>query len=291
MVGVAAALGSAALWALGGVVLRDVAGRLSAFYITAIRTSVAALIALLIFAVVGPYDALIHMPSSTIALLLGTALLLSLGDTAFVRAMAFEDVSRVFTTSTGLYILASVSGSIVFAGEDFSVRLVIAGVAVLVGARLVVRRQAGAASPVVLRARQPMPALLLAIFAAILWSIGLLILADAMESIDALAANALRMPFTAVFLASIAGVRGEHRRQWKRQDLIPIFLNGALMAGATLLFLVAVKEGSVGGVAVLTSTSPIFAVPLAHFFLNERITLVTASGVTTCMIGVWLASV
>ncbi len=291
MVAIVAALGAAAFWALGGVVIRDVAGRVSAFYITAIRTSGAALIALLIFAVVGPYDALLELPGSTIALLVGTALLLSLGDTAFVRAMAFEDVSRVFTTSTGLYILASVSGSIVFAGEDFSGRLVIAGIAVLAGGTLVVRRQAGTASEAIIRARQPMTALLLATLAAILWAAGVLILADAMESVDALAANALRMPITAIFLASIAGMRGEHRRPWHRHDLTPIALNGALITGATLLFLVAVKQGSIGSVVVLTSTSPIFVVPLAHFFLNERVTLATAAGVTACMIGVWLASI
>ena len=291
MVAIVAALAAAALWALGGVVIRDVAGRVSAFYITAIRTSVAGLIALLIFAVLGPYDSLIDLPGSTVILLLGTALLLSLGDTAFVRAMAFEDVSRVFTTSTGLYILASVAGSIVFAGEDFSLRLALAGIAVLAGGTLVVRRQAGLASAAVIRARQPMPALLLAILAAILWGAGLLILADAMDSVDALAANALRMPFTGIFLAAIAGIRGEYRRSWQRRDLTPIVLNGALIAVATLMFLIAVKEGSIATVAVLTSTSPIFAVPLAHFFLNEKVTLVTAAGVTTCMFGVWLASV
>ena len=291
MVGIVAALGSAACWALAGIVVRDVAGRAGAFYITAIRTVVAAVVVLAIFVVIGPYQALFDLPTSTLALLFATGLIGALGDTAFVRALAFEDASRMFTVSTGLYIFASVSGSIVFSGESFSVQLLIAGIAVLIGARLVLQRQSGKASPALVRARKPMTALLLAVLAAILWAFSLLVLSDAMESVNALAASAFRLPLTALFLLLITGLRGEHRRPVKRSDLGPISLNGAFMAGATMMFLLAVKEGDVGTVAVLTSTSPIFVAPLAHFFLKEKVTLVTGSGIAISMAGVWLASI
>ena len=69
MVGELAALSSAALWALSGVVIKDVTGRLSAFYIMAVRTSVSAVLALSIFLVVGADWSILSLPASTLLLL------------------------------------------------------------------------------------------------------------------------------------------------------------------------------------------------------------------------------
>ena len=291
MVGELAALGSAALWALSGVVIKDIAGQLSAFYIMAVRTGVAALIALSAFALVGPDAAVLRLPESTLVLLLGSALLFTLGDTAFVRALAVEDVSRVFTVTTSLYILVSVTGSVVFTDESLSLLLVLGGLAVLIGARLVVHEQAGATDRPAARGRQPALALSLSVVAALLWATGLLAVSDAMESVDPLAANALRLPLMAIALGLIVGLRGEHRRGLKQHDLRLLALSGALVVGAMMLFLLSAKLSSVGTVAVLTSTSPIFVAPLAHFLLKERVTLRVAGGTMTCMVGIWLASV
>ena len=57
-----------------------------------------------------------------------------------------------------------------------------------------------------------------------------------------------------------------------------------------LLFLLAADLAPAGLVAVLTSTAPIFAVPMAHFLLKERITRRILGGTVACMIGILLAS-
>jgi len=289
MVGEAAALGSAVLWAISAVAVKTVSGRLSAFYIMTVRTSVAAVFVLVLFGLSGGDATVVHLSLATIAVLLGSGGAAILGDAAFVRAMAVEDVSRVFTVSTSLYILASVTGSVIFLGEPLSAFLLLGGLAVLVGARLVVYEQVGARLASAGRGRQPVFALWLAVLAALLWTASLLTVADALESVEALSATALRLPFMAFVLGVIAGSRGEHRRRSTLADLRLLAISGALIAGATTLFLLAAKTTSAGTVAVLTSTSPIFVAPMAHAFLGERLTPRIAGGTATCMAGIWLA--
>jgi drug/metabolite transporter (DMT)-like permease len=255
-----------------------------------VRTVVAALLALLIYAVVVP-ESPFDLPTTTLAVLLGSGLVAVMGDSAFVRAMAVEDVSKVFTVSTSLYILLSVAGSVIFMGDALSWLLVLAAAAVLIGARLVVDQPNDVTAEARQRARQPLFALQLGVLAALFWSTSLLAVSDAMESVEPLSATALRLPFMAIALGFIAGVRGEHRRGWTSRDLGVLAVSGCLIVGAMMLFLLSAKSSSAGTVAVLTSTSPIFVAPLAHFFLNERLTLRIASGTMTCMLGIWLASI
>ena len=289
MVGEAAALGSAASWAVSAVLIKGISTRRSAFYIMAARTAVAGLLALIVFAVVRPASPL-DLPASTIVVLLVSAAVAISGDVAFVRAMAVEDVSRVFTVSTSLYILVSVAGSVVFYGDALSPWLLLGGLAVLVGSRLVIHQPAGAATTA-RSGRKPMFALWLSVVAALFWSASLLAVSRAMESVEPLTATAMRMPFMAVALVLFAASRGEHRQALAPRDASMLALSGALIGASMLLFLAAAKLSDAGTVAVLTSTSPIFVAPLAHFFLSERLTPRIATGTMTCMLGIWLASI
>jgi drug/metabolite transporter (DMT)-like permease len=289
--GEAAALGSAFFWAISALLVKSVSGRLSTFYIMAVRAAFAALIALAIFAAAGPD--LSGLDFHVTVLLLASAAMAMLGDTAFVRALAVEDVSRLFTVSTSLYILMSVAGSVAFAGGPFSALLVLAGLAVLVGSRLVLHRQNPESETAPARQqsqRNPGFALWLGIVAALLWSVSLLVISEAMESVDALSAAAIRLPFMAVTLGAIATMRGEYRQGVRAEDLKILLASGALVVGAMTLFLLSAKLSTAGTVAVLTSTSPIFVAPLAHFFLDERLTLRIGAGTLICMAGIWLAT-
>ena len=289
--GEAAALGAAAFWAVSAIVIKSVSGRLSTFYIMAVRTSVAAVLALIIFVAPGSDDAVLDLRATLMFALLGSALMAMLGDASFVRALAVEDVSRVFTVSTSLYILISVAGSVLFAHEPFSLLLILAGLAVLVGARLVVHQPLESPARLGFGTRDPGFALWLSVVAAVLWSASLLVVSEAMESVEALTATAIRLPFMALALGVIAGVRGDHRQRATMRDFGLLALSRVLITGAMALFLLSAKLSSAGTVAVLTSTSPIFVAPLAHFFLNERLTLRVAGGTMTCIVGIWLASI
>lgn len=291
-----AALGSACLWALATIVIKGVSGRLSASFIMAVRTSCAAILLLIAVGIFDPGLLDLGLPASMMLILLGSMLFGGVGDLAFVRAVAIEDVSRVFTVSSALYILFSVAGSVVFAGEPFSLLLVLGGVAVLFGTRLVVVDPAKVTAgerrrDIIERPRQPVQALRLSVLAALLWSSSLLTISDALEEVEPLTAASLRLPFMALVLVAGASVRGDmHLRSTRGLDLATLALSGALALTSMIFFLVAADQASAGTVAVLTSTSPIFAVPMAHFLLKERVTRRILGGTAACMLGIFLAS-
>ena len=260
----------------------------------AVRTAIAALLAIAVIVVFRPADAHFDLPASTLIVLLGSALLPLIGDVAFVRALAVEDLSRVFTVSTSLYILLSVAGSVLFFGEPFSWFLIIGGVAVLIGSRLVLNESSAEAEAALegVRRRQPALGLRLSIATAVFWSIGLLAVSEALESVEPLNATILRLPFMAISLALVVGLRGDLRlRERSARDLQTLAISAVLVLGSMLLFLLSAKLASAGTVAVLTSTSPIFAVPLAYFFLKEHVTPRIVSGTAICMTGIWLTFV
>jgi drug/metabolite transporter (DMT)-like permease len=179
-------------------------------------------------------------------------------------------------------------------GEPFSILLVIGGIAVLFGTRLVV---VDPASPTLSEPnqgdhpRQPILALQLAIVAAFLWSAALLTISDALEDVDPLTAASLRLPFMAVVLVVMTSVRGDmHVRSVTRRDFGSLALSGSLVLTSMLLFLTAADLAPAGTVAVLSSTGPIFAVPMAHFLLKEHVTQRVLTGTIACMLGVFLAS-
>ena len=291
MTGEAAALVSAAFWALATVSVKGVTGRLSASFIMAVRTAIAAVQANAFILIVSPGDANLDMPVLTIAVLLTSALLPLAGDVAFVRALAVEDLSRVFTISTSLYILLSVAGSVLFFGEPFSWFLVAGGAAVLLGSRLVLNESQAEAEAAVqaVRRRQPVFGLQLSIVTALFWSTGLLAVSEALDSVEPLTATLLRLPFMALTLLAFVGVRGDLSLKGRSKDDVgTLAVSAVLVLGSTLLFLLSAKNASAGTVAVLTSTSPIFAVPLAVFFLKEQVTPRVIGGTAVCMAGIWL---
>jgi drug/metabolite transporter (DMT)-like permease len=292
MIGEAAALGSAALWATSTVAIKDVTSRLSAFYIMAVRTGIATVLAIVLVAIVKPSVLAFTIPLSTFGVLLGSGMIAILGDAAFVRAIAVEQVSRVFTISTSLYILLSVCGSIVFTGAAVSWFLPLGGLAVLAGSRFVLTSSIPAPeakNPGSRSAELRLAGLWLSIVASVLWAGSLLIVSHAMKSVDPLSATVLRLPFMAAAMLLVVLVRGDHRRHgWPGRDLNPLVLSGVMVLGSILLFLLSAKSAGAGTVAVLTSTSPIFAVPLAYFFLNEKITPRVAGGTAACMAGICL---
>jgi drug/metabolite transporter (DMT)-like permease len=262
----------------------------------AVRTSCAAVLLLIGIGIYDPGLIDLTLPAGVMALLLGSMLLGGVGDLAFVRAVSIEDVSRAFTVSSSLYILFSVAGGVLFTGEPFSFLLVAGGAAVLFGTRLVVADSTAdstdeATNGTNRRPREPRHALRLAVLAALLWAAALLTISDALEKVGPVTAAGLRLPFFAVALVLNAGVRGDLAlRSAGRHDMGTLALSGTLVLGSMLLFLAAADLAPAGLVAVLTSTSPMFAVPLAHFLLKERLTLRNLTGIAACMAGIVMAS-
>ena len=284
------ALASAAFWAFGSALVKNVTPRVSALYISVVRVGCGALLSVLITAMLGQIGLLGDTPLRVVGILLGCSLAVMLGNLGFVRAIALDDVSRVFPVTNGLYIMFSVVASVLFAGETLTWYIGVGGFLVLIGIYLLAtgqRRQPvgpGGTPP-----RIRLLAMLIGGAAALSWSIGLIGVNDAMKYIEPMPANVIRMPFMAMMLTAMAAVRGDVRRyQVSRQDIVLMVLSGLLAGGSSITFVAALKWSEPATVAILNSTAPLFLAPLAFMFLHEHATWKVMAGTIICVAGVIL---
>jgi drug/metabolite transporter (DMT)-like permease len=104
------------------------------------------------------------------------------------------------------------------------------------------------------------------------------------------AAGALRTGGAATFLLPVLSARRAAEPQ--RPDfgnVASLIVAGIVAIGiGGLLYIAAVQEAGAGRTAILTSTMPLFTLPLAVVFLRERVTPRVVAGTITCIAGIWL---
>ena len=61
---------------------------------------------------------------------------------------------------------------------------------------------------------------------------------------------------------------------------------GTLSTASSILFVAGVRYAGVAVATVLSSTAPIFALPLGFFFLGERVPLIAVAGIVLTIIGI-----
>jgi len=290
MVGEGLALASAAFLGLSTALLKIVTPRVSVVYLTTLRMVGSALLVVVVTLAAGKAALITQVPMGVLGILLGAGVIVMAGHVLLVKAIALDDVSRVFPATTGLYILMSVVLSFLLAHEPVSWRAVLGGVMVLGGVySLSIRRhrhwrlqdQAGSKSGLV--------ALGLATVVGLAWAIGVLWMNEVVRHVEPIPATAIRVPFMALVLLGMAAATGNIRwRSVSRQDLSVVCVCGLLGGASTLTFVAALEWSSPATVVILNSTAPFFVVPLAFTWLHERMTRQVVLGTMACFGGVVL---
>ena len=105
---------------------------------------------------------------------------------------------------------------------------------------------------------------------------------------DATTAQAVRLPIAGLALFATPWVWSSLPTVRAAGPPLALLLGGlaVLTAGSSLLFVAGVKYAGVGVAAVLSSTAPMFALPLGTLFLGERITRTAALGTAMTIAGV-----
>src|SRR5437879_2325159 len=126
-----------------------------------------------------------------------------------------------------------------------------------------------------------------AIAAALAWAGSLVVLTPAMGTLDPVTAQAVRLPLAGVvLLATPWGWEApRHVRAADRATLWRVVLLGLLTAASSVLFVTGIKWTEVAVAAVLSSTAPLFALPLGLIFLRERVTGVAVAGTVITLAG------
>lgn len=111
----------------------------------------------------------------------------------------------------------------------------------------------------------------------------------ALRDVDILAANMLRLPFSAVLCTAISTAQ---RRQapWRveRGSIPPLCLAGLTGLGSTLCYLGALQLIGASTTATLNAAGPIFGLLGAVVFLRERPTLRSIAGTLVAFLGIVL---
>lgn len=119
-------------------------------------------------------------------------------------------------------------------------------------------------------------------------------LRDASVDIDPAAATFVRTPGMLVVLgiAALAWPKSNLRRMdFSRRSMISVAIIGLIgTGGGAFFFIPAVQELGAGKAAALASSGPIFGLPLALFFLRERVTIWGVLGTAAAVAGIVVMS-
>lgn len=291
LIGALASLASAALWAVTNMLVKLEAHRLHVVAINAYRAVIGSLILLVIFLLThDPASVLTLPPGAVAALLVSVVVGMAFGDTLNFRAMLLIGLARAFPIS-GSFPLFTLALSSVMLDEQIGWREVAGCLVTLAGVMLVASPPKASAGAPPLDRRANLVGVGMAVAAAVLWAASGTIVKLGLDSIDAITANVIRLPVAAGVLLLLLLREPPQPPLWKLRGrtLLVVVLAGVL--GSVLggyLWLVGVQEIGAARASILSSTAPIFGVPLAILILKERPTRRVLLGTLLSVAGVVL---
>ncbi len=289
LIGVAAGLIGAALYAFSVVVYRSKASDVRALMVGAIKMWIALpLMAVLALALFG--SSVFSIPlETTILLALSISLGAVIGDTAYLISQERIGVSYAFPIAMSFPILTHIF-TIVFLGESFIPSRFIGAFVVVAGIILLSREQSIIDPETELEAHFDLLGILLALLTSLLYAIGTTILQVGVTDVDPISGNFIRILSGSILfipMVILAHRKGMPFPTIKTTKLIAIAGFFGMGIGS-LLYVVAVKYVGAAVMSVISSSAPLFAVPVSVFYLKERITRLGVVGVVCTIIGVAL---
>ena len=108
------------------------------------------------------------------------------------------------------------------------------------------------------------------------------------SEIEPLTAQAVRLPLASVllWLTPWTWSAVPAMRRAGRGPLVTIGALSVITAASSVLFVAGLKYAGVAVGAVLSSTAPVFALPLGVLFLGERVSMMTVAGVLLALAGI-----
>ena len=280
-----AALGSACAWALISLLVRRLSPVFSSMTLNALRSLFAGGLLSAWLVVTGGASGLESVSAGAFALLaLSIVIAVGIGDTVFFESARMLGLARAMTVSM-IYPLIATLLAALLVREPVTVP-VLAGSALTLGglALIVTARSADGHAP----PERLWAGVGAATIASVAWAVSVIALKPPLLEMDATTAQAVRLPVAGAVLwltpwtrGAAAQIRGSSAgTRWALAGL------GVLTAFSSVLFVAGVKYAGVAVATVLSSTAPMFAIPLGMVFLGERMapgailgTVVTVAGI------------
>jgi drug/metabolite transporter (DMT)-like permease len=282
--GALGALGSACTWAVTSLLVRSLSPLLNSVSVNAIRSTVGGTVLLGWVAASGGIGGLAHVSLGGFALLFVSIILaIGVGDTVFFESVRSLGLARAMTVSMTYPLLSALLAAVVL-GEPLTVPLLAGSALTLGGLVLIVaaRDEALAATG------QLWPGVRAATLASVAWAISVVALKVPLAEMDAITAQAIRLPMAGLLLWATpwAWDAAARVRRGGRATVGIIVALSLLTAVSSVMFVAGVKYAGVAMTTVLSSTAPMFAIPLGMIFLGERLTTAAILGTITAVAGI-----
>ncbi len=285
--GIVAALASAATWALICILAQSLSGRLTSAGINAFRAVVGGLI-VSIGAVAAGYGVEIVTMPLWVALALWASVLIGYagGDTVFLLGMQHLGVTRAHTLGMIHPLMSTMAGILLFGEAMGGTRA--AGVLLVVGGLALIVTGQGEGSADASRARRR--GLALVLVAAVAWTVGAVMLKPPLQVVSPIAATAIRSPVAGSVLWLTPWARGTWRtvRLTRGREALVLAAICLFSALSPILYAFGIKYAGVAIGTVLSTTSPLFTIPLEIAVLGRRPTRRTVVGAAATVIGIAL---
>jgi drug/metabolite transporter (DMT)-like permease len=293
VVGVAAALVTACLWALTAMLVKVEARRLSVLSINAYRATVGMVALLAAFFLLRDPATLLTVPPASYAVLAVSVLLGMVGGaTCNFYAIMRIGLGRAFPISGAYPLLTVVIASLVFPDERMGPSELVGALLTLGGVILVAMPQAKATTP--LDQRDNLVGVGLAVAAAIFWALSSIVTKIGMTGLELLTATAIRLPMAAVALWLLLVYREgwpPKTPPWRlsRVSALTVVVAGLLgPALSNYLWMLGIQEIGAARTDVLAATGPVFAVALAALVLREPVSRRVVAGTLLSVVGIML---
>lgn len=285
--GAAYALGSALSWTLTSLIVRALAERFSTVSINVVRSAGAGILLVAgTLAWNGARTLRGITPAALAYLATSTLIAIGVGDTAFFESTKLIGMARALTVAM-VYPLIAAGLALVILGEPVTLALVLGAVVTLGGLALIVAERT---PPGTERPGHRGRAVALALLTAVAWAVSALLMKPPLREVDPITAQAVRLPIAALVLGLTPWARGTARdvRVHGRRT-------GGLIAAASLftvlssvLFVAGLKYAGVATATVLSSTAPLFALPIGLVAFGETVTWRATGGAALCVTGIAL---
>jgi len=285
--GIAAALGSACTWALICVLAQGLSGRLTSAGINAFRAFVGGVLVFIGAIAAGYGGEIVGMPL-WVALTLWASILIGYagGDTVFFLGMQHLGVTRAHTLSM-LHPLLSTGAGVVLFGESISVLRAVGILLVVGGVALIVTGQSEGGAETARSRRQGVR---LVVAAAVAWTVGSAMLKPPLQVVSPVTATAIRSPLVGIALWLTPWARGTWQAVRMTRGREAMLLGAVCLFSALspILYTFGIKHAGVAIGSVLSTTSPLFTIPLEVVFLGRWPTRRTIVGAVATVIGIAL---
>lgn len=292
MIGELAALGAAISWTFSAILYRKALQQTKPISANIIRLSCTSAILLVFLITIGKFGVIINLPANVAVLAAVSGIIgLGLGDTSYMLSLKLVGMARAVPI-TCTYPLFGLMWTVVFAGEDITLGIMLGTIAIVVGIWLLSYEKKGTA-PV--KRQILVRGIVAALATALFWSISISMMDLVVEetpSLDqALVVNVMRASAIGLLLLVLSPIidRTHGFLEVSRKTVAILIVGGFVALGLGWFFLTFSFTETMASRAIpISSTTPLFSTLAGVVLLHEKVTARNLVGSVVVVAGIFL---